>query len=280
MLNLTPQAIKLISYYEDGEDTRHLSFKLMSPRGIETPRLGQFFMLYVPGAGSAPFTFLSQPDKNGLFDVLVKRVGSVSSVLFSHMPGAILGITGPFGKGWPVEKFKTQRLLVIGGGCGLAPLVGLTDYLIDQHYCAELALLYSASSIKTQVLNKERARWQQQIPVFNVLSHAHSADGRHHHASIEALDEVFASFTLPPTTAVLCGPEIMTTAIARALVNRGFKPTSIWISIERRMHCAVGLCGHCYLEHQYACKDGPSYSWHELQKLTSPQQVTTVNAAG
>jgi len=268
MLSLTPNAIKLLDWYEDGQDTRHFTFQLMQPEVMSSTQPGQFFMLHVPGVGEAPFTFTQLPDSQGQFRALVKNVGSVTSGLFGCERGARLGARGPFGRGWPIEKFQNKRVLIIAGGCGLAPLVSLTNALLDEGQCQQLALIYGAASTNTQMLNPERARWRDQMAVLNVIEHQDAQTNDLVGNPVDVVDQVLGELEQMPEVLLLCGPEKMMTRAAESLIERGLPSSSIWLSIERRMHCAVGLCGHCYVDHQYACKDGPTYRWDKLQALT------------
>ncbi len=273
MHSLTPTPIKLISYDHDGEKARHFTFGLLDPKAMAAPEPGQFFMLHVPGAGAAPFTFTRPPDSQGVFRALVRQMGSVTSALFDCEPGSILGVRGPFGKGWEISPLKDRRVLIIAGGCGLAPLVSLTDHLIMQQYCNELVLLYGSRSAAASVLNPERERWGKDIPVIDILENR-----GHKHIGLtgtpmDAIDMVINRMKAIPDVLLLCGPEIMMQSVAREFVRRGLDAKQIWLAIERRMHCAVGTCGHCYMEHQYACKDGPTYRWDALQKLVARQSA-------
>jgi len=273
--NLTPTAMELVDFIDDGEDARHFRFRLITPQSINTPKPGQFFMLSVPGAGEAPFTFTAKPDNQGVFRALIRKMGDVTTALFQCQSGAILGIRGPFGKGWPIASLSDKKIIMVAGGCGLAPLTGLIDQLIAERHHKHLALVYGARNRALQMLNPERLRWQREISLFDVLedtgetvtsSKNHVLEG----TPLDAMDSVLRTLDWTPDMLLLCGPEVMMKAVAKNFLQRGLPAQSIWLSIERRMHCAVGLCGHCYLSehhlaHHYVCKDGPTYRWDYLQ---------------
>lgn len=271
---LTPNAAKLIDFIEDGEDTRHFRFQLMDPSSMEAPVPGQFFMLTVPGAGEAPFTYTTLPDQQGIFQGLVRKMGQVTTALFQCQPGATVGIRGPFGKGWPMATLAKKKVLIVAGGCGLAPLNCLIDQLITQQH-HNLALVYGARNRNLQMLHRERQSWQQHIALFDILEGTKGTqpgDSRRElkGTPISTMDQVLETLEWMPDTLLLCGPEVMMKAVAENFLQRGLPATSIWLSIERRMHCAVGTCGHCYLtehnlSHHYVCKDGPTYRWDSLQ---------------
>lgn len=274
MISLTPNAVKLVEYFDDGEETRRYQFRLLDPCTMTQADPGQFFMLTVPGSGSAAFTFTSSPDQRGQFSVLIRRTGSLTRALFECDSGSILGARGPFGKGWPIDKLKDQRVLIIAGGCGLAPLVSLTDYLLETKHCEQLVLLYGAATEKKQMLNSQRAHWQQTMPVYNVVEdiNYNGLTG----TPLDALPEALSEFTKKPTVVLLCGPEIMMQVLATEFTQRGLSPSSIFLSIERRMHCATGLCGHCYLQQQYVCQNGPTYRWDEFLSLQQNKESSSL----
>ncbi|WDD96588.1 FAD/NAD(P)-binding protein [Thalassomonas actiniarum] len=274
-----PDSIQLLNYIDDGEEARHYRFCLTNTRHHNLwskVQPGQFFMLYVPGAGEAPFTFTSPPDSKGEFSAFIRKMGKVTGHLFELNPGAVLGARGPFGRGWPMEELNNRDILIIAGGCGLAPLVYLIETLTNSgsKYCNELTLIYGARNPKAQMLSPERLRWQQKIKLYNTFDELspvattqpqliNSCQG----TPLDILADVFAGYSRAPTVALLCGPEQMMQAAATELVDFGLKPDSVFLSVERRMHCALGLCGHCYIRHAYACKQGPTFSWQALQPL-------------
>jgi anaerobic sulfite reductase subunit B len=284
MLNHIPDAIELVDYIDDGEKARHYQFRLLNinkssekdppnntdKHNWQDAQPGQFFMLNVPSIGEAAFTFTEPPNELGEFRALIRQMGKLTSILFTLPKGEILGVRGPYGRGWPLEKIDKQNIIIIAGGCGLAPLVNLINGLIGNlNNNQQLVLVYGAQSKQAQLLTAERQRWQQHIKIYHTLdevNHEYTlAENESQGTPIDIIDSAIASYTKPVTTALLCGPEIMMYDAANLLVKKGIASDNIYLAIERRMHCAVGLCGHCYLNEQYVCKNGPTFSWHELQ---------------
>lgn len=265
MIELTPRKLVLDSYYEDGEEARHYRFSLDSP-GEDDQRVmpGQFFMLVLPGFGEAPFTYVSPPDQEGAFTALIRRTGALSNALFALPPGAIVGYRGPFGHGWP-QLSSAQRVLAVAGGCGLAPLAGLIEAAASPAAGLDLTVIYGARSVAAQVLGRERARWRQQLPWFETVDQA--AAGMRQGSPLAHFDELFAR--AQPEVVLCCGPQALMQATAEECRRRGVAAERIWLSIERRMHCAVGLCGHCYVGSSYVCTDGPTYRYDRYQTLQS-----------
>ncbi|ELR66903.1 oxidoreductase FAD/NAD(P)-binding protein [Photobacterium marinum] len=271
MHSLTPTAIQLIDFYDDGELARHFHFRLMPGADIDQwqkAKTGQYFMLCLPNAGEAPFTFTQLPDEEGNFHGLVRKMGTVTSELFRLEAGQVLGARGPYGVGWPMKKIAGKRVLVVGGGCGLAPLVGVVDELIQQQNYIQLTVVYGARNRQAKMLNRERTRWQQFIPVFNMIENGDTNGDESEYSGTpsDIMPTVLDSFGELPDVVLLAGPEGMMFSLAEYLVAYGVSEHSIYMSVERRMHCGVGTCGHCYAKSKYVCTDGPTFSWDELQQ--------------
>ncbi|QQZ39433.1 FAD/NAD(P)-binding protein [Pseudomonas sp. SK3(2021)] len=263
MIDLTPRSLHIVAQYEDGEDARHFSFCIDVPQaGDLAARAGQFFMLTVPGLGEAPFTYVSPPDKRGHFNALIRRTGSLTAALFDRVQDPVLGYRGPFGQGWPSLK-SARRVLVVAGGCGLAPLAGVIDGAINHPGAARLSVLYGARHAGSQVLSREREHWRSALPWIETFDVA--PVGHRQGSPLAYLDELFGDE--PPDTVLCCGPEPFMLATARDCMKRGVADRRIWLSVERRMHCADGLCGHCYVGESYACRDGPTYRYNDYQQL-------------
>ncbi|WPP46312.1 FAD-binding oxidoreductase [Pseudomonas sp. AN-1] len=262
MLELTPRPLRLLGSYADGRDARHFRLRLEQPLESDRATLpGQFFMLGVPGQGEAPFTYVSAPDAAGEFSALIRRSGRLTARLFELEAGALLGYRGPFGRGWPTLD-EPQAVLVVAGGCGLAPLAGWIAAASERPELA-LRVLYGARSAEHQVLGRERARWRSILPLIETLDEGGAEELRG--SPLGQLDRLCAE-TLPHSV-LCCGPEAFMLAIAKACVRRGVAAERIWLSVERRMHCAVGLCGHCYIADSYACVDGPTYRYDQYRAL-------------
>ena len=258
MIDLTPRSMRLLACYDDGEAARHFSFAVEPLAGEPAAQPGQFFMLAVPGVGEAAFTYVSPPDAEGRFSALIRQTGTLTAALFALAPGAVLGYRGPFGHGWP-RPAPVERLLLVAGGCGLAPLAGVIDSA-----AGALQLIYAARSRAYQVLARERARWRQRLTLIETLDHGD--DGRPQGNPLDALEQALSRGEAPAQV-LCCGPEALMLAVARRCVDRGLPARRIWLSLERRMHCGVGLCGHCYIGSSYACVDGPTYRYDEYLRL-------------
>ncbi len=166
MLQLTPQTIRIVNIYEDGFHSRHFTFEPVNFSHEQAINIGQFFMLSVLGAGHAPFTFTSLPDEQGRFNALVRRVGKLTNKLFEYKEGDLLGYNGPHGQGWPQHLLNDGDVLIVAGGCGLAPLAATIDYIIETGRADHLTLIYGSHDAGAQVLKREREKWKSSITLF------------------------------------------------------------------------------------------------------------------
>ncbi|WP_375738631.1 FAD-binding oxidoreductase [Pseudomonas boanensis] len=263
MNGVTPRRVHLLCQYPDGENARHFSFRIARPQPRDFEVIpGQFFMLSVPGYGEAPFSYVSVPDLEGRFDALIRRQGGLTAALFEQPEGALLGYRGPFGKGWPL-LLGNERLLLVAGGCGLAPLAGVVDEAGLALYPIRMTVIYGARHRQSQVLGRERERWKGRVTLHETcddepLGQCHG----------NPLQQLRTQLVLERPDAVFCcGPEPFMQAVAGECLKHGVLANRIWLSIERNMACGTGLCGHCYLGSSYVCTDGPTYRYDRYREL-------------
>ncbi len=67
---------------------------------------GQFIELTIPGIGEAPFTPSSRPAMKDIMEITIMNVGKVTKKVHELKNGDIVGVRGPFGKGYPMDRFK------------------------------------------------------------------------------------------------------------------------------------------------------------------------------
>ncbi len=261
-LSMTPQAVHLIDQYDDGENSRHYTFQLAQPTD-EIIKPGQFFTLTLPNFGEAAFTYLTPPNNQGQFQALIRRAGSLTSELFNTQTGTLLGYRGPFGSGlWPIETIKDKRVLFIAGGIGLPPLATAIATLLEKS--SNIGLIYGSRDPAGQVLKLEREEWHKQIPIIETFDH--TSGNQLTGTPLDHLDAISQKLGGEPEAVLTCGPEVMMSAVGSYFTDKGLAEESIWLALERRMHCGIGLCGHCYFGSSYVCTNGPVYSWAEFIK--------------
>ena len=273
MLSLLPEIAHLIDRYPDGTDALHLRFRLAN--GVRwQAQAGHFFMLSIIGVGEAAFTFVSLPNSDGEFTALVRKVGQLTAALFELPVGSVVGVRGALGRAWPTLENKS--VLVIAGGCGLAPLAAWLDLRLQQEK-QQTVLLYSVKNNDSQILAQERLTWQQQgLPMLVVEDDPtwHSADDLAQ-ATGQRIRAALALLPTRPQAVLTCGPEAMMLAVGDLLTQQGIAAEHIYLSLERRMHCGVGLCGHCYLGASLVCQEGTVFNLTRVHELLAQQLPIT-----
>ena len=110
-------------------------FRVELPSGFSLDhRPGQFVEVSVLGVGEAPISISSSPSRTdgGAFELCIRNVGKLTGILHSMHPGSLIGIRGPFGRGFPIEKFRGKDMMFVAGGLGLAPLRSLINEVLDE----------------------------------------------------------------------------------------------------------------------------------------------------
>jgi len=230
---------------------------------------GQFVELTVPGLGEAPFTPSSSPAEAERLTVTVMRAGRVTTALHGLEPGAVLGLRGPYGNTYPLERFAGRDVLILGGGVGLAPLRSLLlALLLRRGDFGRIILCYGARTPTDLVYRGQLTEWASMEGLELHLTVDKSEDGWAGKVGVvtETLDDV----ELDPAGAVsvVCGPPIMMKFGVAALLKVGFGSEAVYLSMERNMSCGFGKCGHCRVGPYYVCRDGPVFTFEQLRGIS------------
>ena len=229
-------------------------------------RAGQFIQLTVPGVGEAPFTPSSAPHEPERLEVTVLRTGRVTDVLHGMEPGATLGIRGPFGKGYPIDKFKDKQVLLIGGGVGLAPLRSLMHALFhDMSLCGSVIIKYGARQPEELLFRRSYEEWGGIEGVDMDVTVDAASNGWAGKVGVVTTLLTESSFDTENGYVVSCGPGIMLRFVTFRCLELGFKPSQIYLSMNRRMSCGIGRCGRCNIGPYYLCKDGPDMCYEKIK---------------
>jgi len=231
-------------------------------------RAGQFMQLSVPGVGEAPFTPSSSPFVSETMEITILRTGVVTDALHALEPGAVVGLRGPFGKGYPVKRFESQEILVVGGGVGLAPLRALLYHLFHEiGSFRRVSVKYGARAPEELCFRRQYEEWEALAGVDLTVTIDRPAAGWSGHVGLVTtlLDDL--DVDLEQTYAVSCGPEIMLRFVAWKLRDLGFARKRIYLSMNRNMSCGMGICGRCNLGPYYLCKDGPDMCYADIADI-------------
>lgn len=271
---MVPQPYRILRRRQETHDS--FTIELAPADGSPHPgfRPGQFNMIYAFGAGEVPISF-SGPDHDPTRMIhTIRAVGPVTRHLSTLKAGAVVGVRGPFGTPWPMEKAIGRDVVLVVGGIGLAPLRPVIYHVL--HRRAEfgrLVILYGSRNPQDLLYLKELERWGR-LPGVQVEVTVDRADAQWH-GQVGVVPALLPHAQLDPLHAIAmtCGPEIMMKFSARGLLSRGLKPTDIYLSMERNMKCAIGQCGRCQLGPTFICKNGPVYTHEQIAPLMDIQEL-------
>lgn len=230
---------------------------------------GQFVQVSVLGVGEAPISISSSPSRsNNSFELCVRRVGALTNALHALGPGDVVGVRGPFGRGFPIERFRGKDILFAPGGLGLAPLRSvINEVLDDRSNYGRIIILYGARQPAEMLFQDELQEWEEREDVELHLT-VDQADEKWK-GNVGVITTLFPDIQVSPrnSVAITCGPPVMYRFVLMELLGMGITEGNIWLSLERRMKCGVGKCGHCQMDHIYVCQDGPAFSYAEIRHL-------------
>jgi sulfite reductase subunit B len=229
---------------------------------------GQFVGLTIPGVGEAPFTPSSHSESRDVIELTIMRVGRVTEAVHRLRGGETVGLRGPFGNGYELEEFRDRDVLVVGGGCGFAPLRSLMYSFFDiSDRLRRLVFRGGCRSPQELLYREELMEWSQRPGLDFDLTVDVGDSGWTGHVGVVTtlLDHIDIDAT--NAKAVVCGPPLMMKYTTRKLLEIGFTPNDVYVSMEQNMSCGIGKCGHCRIGTYYCCKDGPVFQYGKIQNL-------------
>lgn len=262
---MAPALYRVRSRTEETDDTVTLTLVPDGER-VDTPAPGQFNMLWAFGVGEAPIS-LAGLDGSHLVHT-IRRVGAVTRALCDTEPGDVVGVRGPFGVGWNLERAVGRDVLVVAGGLGVAPIRPVVEAILDHRdRYRQVAVLIGARTPDDLLYPSDLQRWHDCADLQ--LAVTVDAAPTTWKGNVGLVTQLLAAADVDPsrTVAVVCGPEIMMRFVARGVIDHGGSPSETFVSMERNMHCAIGHCGHCQLGPAFICKDGPVLDWTTIEPL-------------
>lgn len=229
---------------------------------------GQFCQLSILGKGEAPFGIASSPTEKGRLRFTINRVGVVTTGLHYLREGEIIGLRGPLGNYYPVEKFKGQSVVIIGGGFAFTTLRALTIFLLEnRNDFKDIIVIYGARRPGLLLYRDALTDWEKRNDLQLHLTIDTPVPGWEKRVGFVPTVTKEIAPSPKDSYAVVCGPPIMIKYTLPVLREIGFSADRIYTSLERRMKCGIGKCGRCNIGPKYVCVDGPVFSCEELEKL-------------
>jgi len=226
---------------------------------------GQFVLAGLWGWGEAPFGVASSPYQKRYFDLIVRKVGTVSAAIHSLRKGEEITIRGPYGNGFPLDFFKGKDVVMASGGCGIPPIASLIEYFIkNRKKFGRLYLLYGAANPNEILIKNKITEWQKAVKIL--LTVDKPSPGWKGYTGL--VTDLIKEIEINPLDAVaaMCGPGPMTAAVEKILKPLGIADRRIFVSDERKMHCGLGKCQHCTTGDKYVCLDGPVFNYDQIDK--------------
>ncbi|HLD28018.1 MAG TPA: FAD/NAD(P)-binding protein [Patescibacteria group bacterium] len=261
-----PQSVKIISVLDESIDTKLFRLRFTNKRiNLEFDfLLGQFVQVGLAGWGECPISICSSSsDSSKYFELAIRDVGVLTHKLHQLKQGDLVDIRGPFGNGFDVDTFKDKPLILIGGGCGFVPLRPLiNDYLSGKLDNTVLQIFYGCQNEDTLLFKKEYAAWNRRAEFNVILEKPIKKWG----GAKGLVTDLFKTRTITSNSvAVLVGPPVMYKFVIQELKKRKVKDENIYVSLEKKMYCGVGICQHCAIGPYYVCKDGPVFRWSDIK---------------
>ena len=266
-----PRRARIVRIVRMLDDTRLFTIRFVDDRYARgfRHRPGQFVMLSVGGAGEAPISISSSPSRPEVLELCVRRAGRVTGALFRCRANEEVGIRGPYGNGFPVERIVRNDLLIAAGGLGMAPLRSLLWYALDHRdQFGTITLMYGARNPEVMLFRDELVSLADRDDIRCLLSVDSDPTGKWRHA-VCLLPALFDRVSVDPerTVAAVCGPPVVYRFVLERLLGLGFSKDRILMSLERRMKCGVGKCGHCSVGYKYTCIHGPIFTYWDAINL-------------
>ncbi|MFW9970855.1 MAG: dihydroorotate dehydrogenase electron transfer subunit [Candidatus Odinarchaeota archaeon] len=266
MTENTIYTVKIAKIIEECKDVKTIIFNMNCNKTEYniTPKPGQFLMIWVPGVDEIPMS-ISGCDNNGNWAITVKIVGECTDALCKLKIGDYIGVRGPLGNYFKLPNDNSKKVILIGGGIGIAPLKFLSSELKNKKI--RHTIIVGAKIDKEVIfLDDFQDSLQNNINVYFCTDDG--SYGTQGNAS-EIFKEMVKEFNKTNNSNLIiysCGPEIMLNMIFKICQKHNYE---FYASLERIMRCGCGLCGLCAIDPlgSLVCKDGPIFNSDDLSKM-------------
>jgi NAD(P)H-flavin reductase len=228
---------------------------------------GQFVEVSLFGIGEGPISISSPPARDNTFELGVRAAGNLTRALHGLKSGDALGIRGPFGHGFPVENLMGKDLLFVAGGIGLVPLRSLIKYSLEHRDAfGRIIILFGARSPQERLFTDELAAWSKRSDIEFLETVDRSDDSWK--GNVGVITTLFKKITIEPrkTAVMIVGPPVMYKYALLEVKEKEVPRNNIWLSLERRMKCGLGKCGHCQINNYYVCQEGPVFAYPQIEE--------------
>lgn len=264
-----PEPMRIVRRYDLIKDVRFFQVRALAMEYALTMQYlpGQFMMISLPGVGEAPFSISSSPSRPGLLEFGIRRTGVLTNELFKLKENAVIGVRGPYGNGFPIEKIEKHDVIIVVGGLGAVPLRSLLLYILDNrdHY-GQVTFMYGGRKPDEMLFLREFLELRERDDLNCLLAVEKDPDGKWlgEIGLVTSLFKKLKKIDAENTYALVCGPPVMYKFVINELLKLNIPKHQILMTLERRMKCGIGKCGHCAIGSIYTCLDGPVFSYWDV----------------
>lgn len=265
-----PWSARITSITEITPTEKLFEFRLIDDRLREAFHHvpGQFVEVSIFGVGEAPISISGSPTKQGFIELCVRRAGSFTNALHNMQCGDIVGIRGPFGRGFPIEEMKGNDIVCVAGGLGIAPLRSLINNIHDERSeFGKVTIIYGAKNPTEVMFRNQFEMWKHRKDFDLHLTVDNPDDSWDGEVGMVTKPFEALEFDAPNTYGAICGPPVMYRFVIDEMRKKDISYDRIYVSFERHMKCGMGKCGHCQIGHQYVCIDGPVFNYWEAKNI-------------
>lgn len=272
--SMIPLLFRVVSAKRETIDTVTTVFETVDGSDVFPYKVGQFNMVYIFGVGEIPISISGDPGDRRRLIHTTRDVGLVSKAVCELKPGDVVGVRGPYGSCWPIEKAYGKDLVLVAGGLGMAPLRS-TVYtaLANRDKFKRLLLMHSAHRPENLLYWEELEHWRARFDfeVDIIVGHADHT----WHGNIGYVTKFIPNALFDPENSMvfICGPEVLMRFSALDFEKRGVSGDRIYLASERNMKCGIGLCGHCQFGPHFMCKDGAIFSFDTIRDLMTKEEI-------
>jgi NAD(P)H-flavin reductase len=253
---------------------------------------GQFVEISIPGIGEAPISISSPPSDNKKFEMVIRNVGTVTNAIHSLELGDHIGVRGPYGTSFPMDNLKGKSLLFIAGGIGLVPSRSAILYALQHREdYKDISILFGCKNLTQRLFVDELEEWKKRDDIVchetvdttdlsdylellkmdisnrGPVPDWHPKEWKDNVGVITTLFPKLTGIDPVETYTIIVGPPVMYKYVILGLHDMEFSDDHIIVSLERRMKCGVGKCGHCQMDSFYICQDGPVFYYSDINHI-------------
>jgi NAD(P)H-flavin reductase len=273
---MLPVPVEIAHVREENFNTRTFVMRLNDDgiRNMYRWIPGQFNMLYVPGVGEAAISISSDADEPGTLSHTIRMVGSVTRAIDHLGKGGIVGLRGPFGHGWPLDRLDGGDVVLVAGGIGLAPLRPVVYWLLrNRNRFRRVILLYGCRTPEDRLYSDELEQWAADEAIDVLVTVDNATPGWVGPVGVVTRLLQRIKVNAERTTVMVCGPRMLNRVAASSFLQLHVPPDRVYLSLERNMHCGFGQCGHCQYGSKFVCTDGPVFAFSEIADIFAKEEI-------